>query len=149
LYLAFSTGDYSITFDDESQIHVSTIQSLDIAIEKSQQLQHSTSFTNKLKKIKQEKPTGTISANIPLEENKLARKYLDWRSELKTLSIKHRNIGHDWDFTSQQQDSLEKYYYANELLKECLESECYIDLDTRKYITNTFCRPLNLIPPRS
>jgi predicted NACHT family NTPase len=149
LNFAFSTSSLDITFDDESRIYFSTVQSLDIAIEQSQQLHNSTSFVNELKKIKQEKPTGIIHANIPLEENKLAQKYLDWRSKLKTLSIKHRNIGHDWNFTSQQQHSLEKYYYANELLKECLESECYIDLDTRKYITDTFCRPLHLIPPRS
>ncbi|WP_422678774.1 hypothetical protein [Chamaesiphon minutus] len=34
-----------------------------------------------------------------------------------------------------------RYYNANNLLRECLElkDECYIDIATRQYITDTFC----------
>jgi predicted NACHT family NTPase len=73
-------------------------------------------------------------------------KYL---TRIREIMIRYYNIGHDWQFTRQQNESIRKYYFVNEILKDCIESECYIDLDTRQYITDTFCRPFHLIPPRS
>jgi hypothetical protein len=75
--------------------------------------------------------------------------FTKWKEKFRVVIIKHRNIGHDWKLNGKQEYQLHRYYVSSELLKECLESECYIDLDTRQYITDTFCRPLHLIPPRS
>jgi predicted NACHT family NTPase len=120
------------------------VRSLSEAIEISQKLEDSNLFADRLQNLKQQ---------LCIEESNLRQWHQknskDWRRQFRDLIIQYRNIGHDWKFTLQEKDSLEKYYIANKLLKECLESECYVDLDTRKYITDTFCRPLHLIPPRS
>jgi predicted NACHT family NTPase len=74
---------------------------------------------------------------------------VDWRQQLHTAMIRYRNIGYDWQFTKPQRDNLKKYCLANKLLQEFLqaEDECYLTLNTRQYITDTFCRPFHLIPP--
>jgi len=45
-----------------------------------------------------------------------------WINNLRKLMIKHRNFGHNWCFIQEQTDILEKYYNANTLLVECLNS---------------------------
>jgi len=40
---------------------------------------------------------------------------------LQTIMIEHRDIGHDWDFTREQTQRLERYFYAAELLVQCLD----------------------------
>jgi predicted NACHT family NTPase len=120
------------------------VRNLSEAIEISQKLEDSNLFIDKLQNLKQQ--LCTEESNLRQWHQKNSK---GWRRQFRDLMIQHRNIGHDWKFTLQQKDSLEKYYIANKLLKECLESECYIDLDTRQYITDTFCRPLHLISPRS
>jgi hypothetical protein len=72
-----------------------------------------------------------------------------YRQQLRGVIIRDYNIGHNWQLTKNQQDNLEKYYFANRLLREFLEAEdeCYLTLSTRQYITDTFCRPFHLIPP--
>jgi hypothetical protein len=69
--------------------------------------------------------------------------------QLRAATIQYRSIGYKWQFALQQQEKLKKYYLANKLLSDILESEaeCYIDRTTRQYIIDTFCRPLALIPP--
>ena len=42
--------------------------------------------------------------------------------------IKHRNIGHDWQFSVQQKEVLREYYDANLLLVECLNSDSDCDV---------------------
>ncbi len=116
---------------------------LGVAIKDLEKTKYNASLLNELKKMLNQMP-----AELCCEkwwDNNLNR----WRRKLQKITIKHRNIGHDWQFTQQQENGLRTYYFASKLLKECLESECYIDLGTRQYITDTFCRPLHLIPPRS
>ncbi|RCJ41299.1 histidine kinase [Nostoc minutum NIES-26] len=43
-----------------------------------------------------------------------------WGEKLRSLLIKHRNIGHDWQFNQQQIELLQQYYEANKLLVDCL-----------------------------
>jgi predicted NACHT family NTPase len=77
------------------------------------------------------------------------KQYIDWQKQLRAAMIQYRNIGHDWQFTDAQKDKLEKYYFSNNLLQDFLAAadECYLTLTTRQYITDTFCRPFDLIPP--
>jgi predicted NACHT family NTPase len=69
-----------------------------------------------------------------------------WRKQLRAIMIEHRNIGHDWQFTDQEAELLEKYYGANQLLVECLNSDCYVSRDVRKYIEDTLLLPIKSIP---
>lgn len=71
----------------------------------------------------------------------------NWIEQLRAIMIKHRNIGHDWEFTDSQIELLEKYYGANKLLVECLNSDCYVSRNVRKYIEDTLILPIKSIPP--
>jgi predicted NACHT family NTPase len=65
-----------------------------------------------------------------------------WTEQFKTVMIEHRNIGHDWQFSKQQQKALKQYHDANKLLADCLNSDCYVTLDVREQIENTLLLPL-------
>lgn len=71
----------------------------------------------------------------------------NWIEKLRAIMIEHRNIGHDWQFTDSQEELLEKYCGANKLLVECLNSDCYVSRDVRKYIEDTLILPIKSIPP--
>ena len=55
--------------------------------------------------------------------------------------IKHRHIGHDWQFSKKQQDKLRQYYDANKLLVDCLNSDCYVSRAVRDEILETLLLP--------
>ena len=48
--------------------------------------------------------------------------------------IQHRDIGHDWQFSAEQQTLLQQYYDANKLLVDCLNSDCYVSREVRQEI---------------
>jgi len=50
--------------------------------------------------------------------------------------IKHRHIGHDWRFNNKQQDKL-RYYDANKLLVNRLNSDCYVSQAVQDAIEET------------
>ena len=102
---------------------------LDQAIGNAQMLKCSDEFVSELKNLNQQ---------IPLQ----SENFVQWQQKLLAVLIKYRNVGCDWQFTSQQKDRIYKYYNASNLLRECLKlkDECYIDIATRQYITDTFCR---------
>ena len=64
-----------------------------------------------------------------------------WTEELREAMIKYRNIGHQWDFNQQQINLLDKYLAANQLLVDCLHSECYVSREVREEIENTLLLP--------
>jgi predicted NACHT family NTPase len=43
-----------------------------------------------------------------------------WTKQLRQALIKYCNIGHDWQFTIQQKEQLQRYYAANKFLIECM-----------------------------
>ena len=65
-----------------------------------------------------------------------------WTEKLRATAIKHRNIGHDWQFTKDQKQKLQQYYYANLLLVQCLNSDCYISREVRQEIDDTLLLPI-------
>ncbi|MGA9378517.1 MAG: NACHT domain-containing NTPase, partial [Phormidium sp.] len=67
-----------------------------------------------------------------------------WGERLTSLMIKHRNIGHTWNF-SKYKDLLEDYYYANLLLVDCLKSDCRVNPKVRQYIEDTLLLPISEI----
>ncbi|MCC5649022.1 NACHT domain-containing NTPase [Nostoc sp. XA013] len=52
--------------------------------------------------------------------------YPAWMERLKAIIAKHRNIQHHWHFSPQQQQLLQQYYDANQLLIDCLNSNCEV-----------------------
>lgn len=69
-----------------------------------------------------------------------------WAEKLRAVMIKHRNIGHDWQFTELQKELLKKYYDANKFLIDCLNSDCYVSRDIRQEIENTLLLPIKNDP---
>ena len=66
----------------------------------------------------------------------------DWTQELRNVMIKYRNIGHDWQFSEQQKSLLRKYYDANILLVNCLNSGCNVSPTVRQEIEETLLLPI-------
>ncbi|MGB7440197.1 MAG: NACHT domain-containing NTPase [Coleofasciculaceae cyanobacterium] len=65
-----------------------------------------------------------------------------WLLELRTAMIKQRNIGHEWHSDKASQQLLEKYYYANKLLGECLNSGCHLTAVLQREIEERLLLPL-------
>ncbi|HEY9794514.1 MAG TPA: NACHT domain-containing NTPase [Leptolyngbyaceae cyanobacterium] len=65
-----------------------------------------------------------------------------WTVRLRAMIINYRNIGHDWQFSDQQKERLGQYYYANQLLVECLNSDCYVSREVRAHIEDTLLLPI-------
>lgn len=55
--------------------------------------------------------------------------------------LRHRYIGHDWQFSKKQQDKLRQYYDTNKLLVDCLNSDCYVSRAVRDEISKTLLLP--------
>jgi hypothetical protein len=56
-----------------------------------------------------------------------------WVKQLRTTIIEHRNIGHDWRFSPEQQSKLRLYNNTNLLLAECL-NRGYLSNEARQRI---------------
>ncbi len=65
-----------------------------------------------------------------------------WTRELRQIIISYRNIGHDWQFSKQQNSLLRKYYDANKLLVYCLNSGCNVSPAVRQEIEETLLLPI-------
>jgi predicted NACHT family NTPase len=66
----------------------------------------------------------------------------DWTQQLINVMIKYRNIGHDWQFSEQQKSLLRKYYDANKLLVDCLNSASNVSPAVRQEIEETLLLPI-------
>jgi predicted NACHT family NTPase len=65
-----------------------------------------------------------------------------WTEQLRAVMIKYRNLGHNWQFSDQQREALKQYYDANQLLVDCLNSNCYVTRTVRQDITQTLLLPI-------
>jgi len=65
-----------------------------------------------------------------------------WTEQLRTELIQHRNIGHDWQFNTKQENLLQQYYDANKLLVDCLNSDCYVSREIRQEIEAGLLLPI-------
>ncbi|MEH1826524.1 MAG: NACHT domain-containing NTPase [Nostoc sp.] len=71
-----------------------------------------------------------------------------WREELRAVIIKHRNVGHDWQFSERQKELLNQYHNANLLLISFLNSDCYVSREVRQQIEDTLLLPIAEIKQR-
>ncbi|WP_335216440.1 NACHT domain-containing protein [Nostoc sp.] len=65
-----------------------------------------------------------------------------WVGKLRSVMIKNRNIGHDWQFSDIHKKLLKQYYDANKLLVDCLNSDCYVSREVRQEVEDTLFLPI-------
>lgn len=66
----------------------------------------------------------------------------NWIEHLRSVMINQRQIGYDWQLGDRQKETLRLYYYANQLLLDCLKEDCYITRDVRSHIEETLLLPV-------
>ena len=67
--------------------------------------------------------------------------HLTWMEELRSTMAHYRNIQHSWQFSPEQQQVLQSYYDANQLLIDCLNSNCEVTVAIRQEIEATLLLP--------
>ncbi|WP_202895389.1 NACHT domain-containing protein [Iningainema tapete] len=68
-----------------------------------------------------------------------------WVEKLRSLLLRCRNIGHQWQFNDKQKELLLQYYTANQLLVDCLKSGCEVTPSVRSHIEETLLLPITRI----
>lgn len=68
-----------------------------------------------------------------------------WGEKFKSLILKYRNIGHEWQFNERQKKVLHPYYAAKYLLVDCLKSRSHVTSTVRERIESTFLLPMSEI----
>jgi hypothetical protein len=66
---------------------------------------------------------------------------LDWTKQLRATISEHYNIQHEWHFSPEQQERLQQYYDANQLLLDCLNSTCEVTAAVRQEIEAALLLP--------
>ncbi len=64
-----------------------------------------------------------------------------WTERLRTAIALHRNIQQQWHFSPEQQKILQQYYDANQLLIDCLNSNCEVTVAVRQEIEAALLLP--------
>ena len=72
-----------------------------------------------------------------------------WLKTIREIIIKYRIIGKKWKFNSEDRKILKSYYFANQLLLQCLHQDCYVSPEVRHYIEETLLLPIAEIKPFS
>ena len=67
--------------------------------------------------------------------------YSAWLKKLEQVITDYRNIHHHWQFSPEQEQVLQQYYDANQLLMDCLNSNCEITAAIRQEIEATLLLP--------
>ncbi|PSB07085.1 NTPase (NACHT family) [Pleurocapsa sp. CCALA 161] len=74
--------------------------------------------------------------------------HLTWTERLKTAIALHRNIQSHWHFSLEQQQVLQRYYDANQLLIDCLNSNCEVTVAVRQEIEAALLLPQSELEER-
>ncbi|MEY3301711.1 MAG: hypothetical protein RLZZ139_83, partial [Cyanobacteriota bacterium] len=74
-------------------------------------------------------------------ENWCKNNYAAWVIKLQEAIASHRNIGKKWEFSIPQEQALQHYYDANQLLLDCLNSNCEVTSSIREEIEATLLLP--------
>ncbi|MEA5451590.1 NACHT domain-containing NTPase [Leptolyngbya sp. CCNP1308] len=74
--------------------------------------------------------------------------YPAWVNQLKDSIAQYRNIHHPWQFSPEQEQVLKRYYDANQLLVDCLNSNCEVTASIRQEIEATLLLPQNELEDR-
>lgn len=71
-----------------------------------------------------------------------------WLQDLQEILMKYCDIGYNWDFSEEQQILISDYYYANDLILECLQTDCRLNYKVRQEIEDTLFLPIAEIEKR-
>ena len=71
--------------------------------------------------------------------------FKEWVDRFRAVILKHRNIGHHWDFTDSEIKSLKEYYDVNKLLAQCLKEDCYVSREVREEINLSILLPIDKV----
>ncbi|MEH2293930.1 NACHT domain-containing protein [Nostoc sp.] len=74
--------------------------------------------------------------------------YSAWAEQLKITVNNYRNINHEWQFSPEQQQVLQRYYDANQLLLDCLHSNSEVTAAIRHEIEATLLLPIKELEDR-
>jgi predicted NACHT family NTPase len=67
--------------------------------------------------------------------------YPAWVEQMERSIAEYRNIHHPWQFSPEQEQVLKRYYDANQLLVDCLNSNCEVTATIRQEIEATLLLP--------
>jgi predicted NACHT family NTPase len=115
---------------------------------------HNLLLLQELKKLRQELPyarghksnENVYGYNLKTQSRWWEVHGVEWKAKLREIMVQYRNIGHNWDFTDQQKEQLQLYFEANQLLFECLHSDCHASPAVRQEIENSIMLPVSAIP---
>jgi predicted NACHT family NTPase len=71
-----------------------------------------------------------------------------WTNKLRFVMIKYRNFGHNWHFSNEQNNLLQKYYDTNKLLVYCLNASGNCSREIKDEIEKTLLLPFAEIEKR-
>jgi hypothetical protein len=66
----------------------------------------------------------------------------EWLRQFLAIMQKYQDIGHNWELDDSQKQLLRSYYYANQLLVDCLNSNSLINAEVRQEIEDTLLLPI-------
>ncbi len=81
-------------------------------------------------------------------DNWCRNNYNAWKEQLENAINTHRGISHEWEFSPAQQQTLQLYYDANQLLLDCLNSNCEVTASIREEIEVTLLLPQKALEKR-
>jgi predicted NACHT family NTPase len=67
--------------------------------------------------------------------------FLNWIEQLKKVIAQYHYPQREWHFSLEQQETLQRYYDANQLLLDCLNSSCEVTSTVRQEIEATLLLP--------
>ncbi len=73
----------------------------------------------------------------------------EWTEQLRSVMIQHRDIGHDWNFSKDQQQKLNRYLQANRLLIQCMDEAPTLTTATRERLKDQMLLPYATLYPRA
>ena len=96
-------------------------------------------FSKSLQQLKEELPLAHENENHL--QDWWTKNYSDWVESLRCTIDRYRNIHQSWQFSPDQQQVLQRYYDANQLLMDCLNSNSEVTAVIRKEIEATLLLP--------
>jgi len=143
-YLHFAS-DLAIVDADDLAIDAALDSNLDYVCSRIDKLELR-ELIREISELKNQIPPKEQGINIFEEWWKLNGK--NWTEQLRSIMVKFRNIGHNWDLEPEELELLEKYYNANKLLVDCLNSGCSVNNEVREAIEDTLLLPIAEIEKR-
>ncbi len=131
-------------FNDENPTY-----SFDIALRYVNRLSANHELSNEIRILYNQLPTDFDSSPPLLLSEWWKVNGHDWITQLsRTINMK-RNIKHDWGFTSLQKDILYSYYYANELVLDCIKCTDIFSSTAKEELEEMLLLPIAEIEKRN